>query len=54
MLRLLFGALENAELHARFRWERGSVAIWDNRLVQHRAVHDYGAQRRVLHRITLA
>jgi taurine dioxygenase len=54
LLRLLFGALENAELHARFRWERGSVAIWDNRLVQHRAVHDYGAQRRVLHRITLA
>ena len=54
LLRILFGALENPELHARFRWERGSVAIWDNRLVQHRAVHDYGAQRRVLHRITLA
>lgn len=54
LLRLLFGALENAELHARFTWREGSVAIWDNRLVQHRAVHDYGEKRRVLHRVTLA
>lgn len=54
LLRMLFGALENAELHARFRWQPGSIAIWDNRLVQHRAVHDYGEQRRVLHRVTLA
>jgi taurine dioxygenase len=54
LLRLLFGALENAELHARFTWRKGSIAIWDNRLVQHRAVHDYGEQRRVLHRVTLA
>jgi taurine dioxygenase len=30
------------------------VAIWDNRLVQHRAIHDYGDQRRVLYRVTLA
>jgi taurine dioxygenase len=54
LLRILFAALENAELHARFRWQERSVAIWDNRLVQHRAVHDYGDQRRVLHRITIA
>jgi taurine dioxygenase len=54
LLRVLFGALENPELHARFVWQPGSLAIWDNRLVQHRAVHDYGEQRRVLYRVTLA
>jgi taurine dioxygenase len=54
LLRILFGALENPELHARFVWKPGSVAVWDNRLVQHRAIHDYGQVRRVLYRATLA
>jgi len=54
LLRILFSALENPVLHARFRWQPGSVAIWDNRLVQHRAIHDYGDARRVLYRVTLA
>lgn len=54
LLRVLFHALENPELHARFVWRPGSLAIWDNRLVQHRAVRDYGQRRRVLYRVTLA
>jgi taurine dioxygenase len=54
ILRLCFGALENPELHARFVWQPGSLAVWDNRLVQHRAIHDYGQMRRVLNRVTLA
>ncbi|WP_437734496.1 hypothetical protein [Sorangium sp. So ce1335] len=29
-------------------------AVWDNRLVQHRAIHDHGDQRRALYRATLA
>ncbi|HTU60692.1 MAG TPA: TauD/TfdA family dioxygenase [Polyangiales bacterium] len=41
-------------LHARFTWQPGPVAIWDNRLVQHRAISDYGAERRVLYRVTSA
>jgi taurine dioxygenase len=54
LLRILFSALENAQHHARFTWATGSLAVWDNRLVQHRAVHDYGSERRTLHRITIA
>jgi taurine dioxygenase len=54
LLRILFGALENPELHARFVWQPKSLAVWDNRLVQHRAIHDYGDQRRVLYRVTIA
>jgi taurine dioxygenase len=54
LLRILFAALESPELHARFSWRKGSLAVWDNRLVQHRAIHDYGDERRVLYRVTLA
>lgn len=54
LLRVLFSALENPELHARFVWQPKSLAVWDNRLVQHRAIHDYGDQRRVLYRVTIA
>ncbi|WP_343576250.1 TauD/TfdA family dioxygenase [Mycobacterium sp.] len=38
----------------RWNWELGDVAMWDNRATQHYAVSDYGRQRRVMHRITLA
>ncbi len=38
----------------RWRWRAGDVAIWDNRATQHRAVADFGLQRRTLRRATIA
>jgi alpha-ketoglutarate-dependent sulfate ester dioxygenase len=34
----------------RWRWQAGDVVIWDNRSTQHRAITDYGSQRRVMRR----
>lgn len=38
----------------RWRWQTGDVAIWDNRATQHRAIADFGLQRRTLRRATVA
>jgi len=41
------------EYQCRFRWERDSVAFWDNRAVQHYAASDYWPGRRVMERIAI-
>lgn len=41
----------NHDLQVRFRWEKNSVAIWDNRSTFHTATFDYGAESRVGDRV---
>ena len=50
----LFRHQVRPECTCRFRWERGSLAFWDNRCTQHNPVNDYHGFRRVMHRVTLA
>jgi taurine dioxygenase len=54
----LFGLLQDhitkPENTVRWRWQPGDVAIWDNRATQHRAIADFGKQRRLLRRATIA
>jgi taurine dioxygenase len=47
------GISKQPEFTCRFRWEKGSLAFWDNRAAQHNAVNDYHGFRRVMERITL-
>ena len=54
LLEYLFRHQVKPELTCRFRWEPGSLAIWDNRCTQHNPVNDYHGYRRVMHRVTLA
>ncbi len=41
------------EYQVRWRWQPGSVAIWDNRCTQHYAVMDYAPCHRKMHRATI-
>jgi taurine dioxygenase len=53
ILEMLFRHIETPEFQCRFTWKPGSVAFWDNRCVQHRAVWDYYPHRRHGHRVTI-
>jgi taurine dioxygenase len=53
LLDVLFRQASVPEYQLRLEWRRHTVALWDNRLVQHYAVHDYYPQRRRLERVTI-
>lgn len=53
VLSVLFEHLEQPEFQCRYRWNPGSVAIWDNRCAQHHAIWDYYPHRRRGLRVTI-
>ena len=53
LLPFLLDHVRSPEFQCRFHWGPGSIAMWDNRAVQHYAVADY-QERRVMRRVTIA
>jgi len=53
ILSYLMSHATRPEFTCRFRWEVGSMAVWDNCRVLHYPVNDYFGYRRVMHRITI-
>jgi taurine dioxygenase len=53
LLETLFRQVEIPEYQYRHRWEPDTLLFWDNRSVQHYAVHDYWPQRRKMERVTI-
>ncbi len=53
VLNFLFEHGTKPDWQIRFRWQPGSVAVWDNRFVQHIAVWDYFPKTRSGFRVTV-
>lgn len=53
LLRFLFEHVKDPRFQCRFRWEPDSIALWDNRCVQHHAVFDYFPETRSGFRVTV-
>jgi taurine dioxygenase len=53
ILRYLYEHMENPLFQCRFRWQPNSIAFWDNRCAQHRALWDYWPHTRAGHRVTI-
>jgi taurine dioxygenase len=53
ILKMLHEHCNNPDFHVRFRWRPNSVAVWDNRCVQHLAIWDYFPNVRSGFRVTI-
>lgn len=54
LLRFLYRQAAIPEYQCRLRWQPDTIALWDNRCVQHYAASDYWPAPRLMERVTIA
>jgi taurine dioxygenase len=54
ILEFLYQHTVTDEFTVRLHWQEGTIAIWDNRLTQHKPINDFFPQHRKMHRVTIA
>ena len=54
LLDFLWEHATRPEFTCRFRWEKGSVTVWDNRCTMHIAVNDVWEFPRIMHRVQMS
>jgi taurine dioxygenase len=54
LLEFLYRHVAQPDFHCRFRWQPGSLAVWDNRVTQHYALDDYREYERLMYRVTVS
>ncbi len=52
LLDYLFGWIARPRFSVRYRWRKGTIALWDNRCTQHFVLSDF-EQQRVIQRVTV-
>jgi taurine dioxygenase len=53
LLEMLLRHAEQSGFQVRFRWQRNSIAMWDNRCTQHFAASGFSPQHRLMRRVTV-
>jgi taurine dioxygenase len=53
LLGFLFDHIAKPAFQCRFRWQKNSIAFWDNRCAHHHAMWDYFPNVRTGHRVTI-
>jgi taurine dioxygenase len=52
VLDFLFAHQTRPEYQCRWKWEPGSLALWDNYATIHRGIFDFGMSHRLMHRVS--
>ena len=52
ILQFLFAQQTKEEYTCRYKWKKGTIALWDNIACQHNALNDYHGFERIMYRIT--
>ena len=53
ILNMLYKHVIKPEFTYRLIWQKNTIALWDNRITQHKPINDYFPKYREMHRITI-